>query len=295
MFRIFKKSEAQLISYLSNLLRSQFGYKEIITTPDYVYAIGNIPVMMVAHLDTVHYALPTEIFHDQKKNVIWSPQGIGADDRAGVMGVLKLISPKQMPYILFTTKEEIGGIGALKFLEDFKGKPKPPVNLVIELDRRGSNDAVFYDCYNVDFIEYIEKFGFVEKDGSFSDISILCPDWGIAGVNLSTGYYNEHTKEEYLNLNELNEIVRKVKNIFNALPEEPYEYIEGFIGKFVGSAYDNYLFECSECRKNYTYFDESKIFGICKECYDDVLMISEVVTTNKKTKKSLVKTRYKKG
>ena len=35
---------------------------------------------------------------------------------------------------------------------------------MIELDRRGKNDCVFYDCYCPDFIEYVEQFGFEEND-----------------------------------------------------------------------------------------------------------------------------------
>ena len=98
---LFKMSEKKLLKYLSRLLASkEYGYKNVVKTKDYIYAEGNIPVMLVAHLDTVHHSLPTHIFHDQKQNVIWSPQGIGADDRAGVWAILQLITAEKKPYII---------------------------------------------------------------------------------------------------------------------------------------------------------------------------------------------------
>ena len=47
--------------------------------------------------------------------------------------------------------------------------------------------------------------------GSFSDISFLCPAWEVAGVNLSVGYYNEHSNSEYLCVGQLFDIIEKVK------------------------------------------------------------------------------------
>jgi len=263
---LFKMSEKKLLKYLSRLLASkEYGYKNVVKTKDYIYAEGNIPVMLVSHLDTVHLSLPTHIFHDQKQNVIWSPQGIGADDRAGVWAILQLITLEQKPYIIFTTQEEVGGLGAYKVIEEIK--EIPPVNLLIEFDRKGSNDAVFYRCDNPDFVDYIEKFGFIENYGSFSDISVICPEWGIAGVNLSTGYYNAHTKEEYLNINELNDVIERVRIMFDQLPSEPFEYIEK---KNIYSNYDfvSNFFYCVECNNWISYYDESNIRDVCNDCFN---------------------------
>jgi hypothetical protein len=264
MEKIFRMSETKLLKYLSRLLKTK-QYENIIKTKDYIYAEGNIPVMLVAHLDTVHYSLPKRIFHDQIQNVLWSPEGLGADDRAGVWAILQLITDEKKPYIIFTTKEEIGGVGAYKVIDEIKNIP--PVNLIIELDRKGSNDAVFYSCDNKDFVDYVENFGFTKNYGSFSDISIICPEWRIAGVNLSTGYYNAHTKEEYLNVNELNDVILKVKKIFDNLPANPFEYIEE-IKTYHNYDYLNNFFYCLECKTWIGYYDESSIRDICNNCFD---------------------------
>jgi len=269
--KIFRKSEKQLLKYLSTLLTTEYQYTDITTTPAYIYAEGNIPVMLVAHLDTVHKNLPKEIFHDTFKNVFWSPQGIGADDRAGVWAILQLITPKVKPYILFTTQEEVGGIGASIAAKEIQA---PDIKFIIELDRKGSNDAVFYDCCNQEFIDYIISFGFKENRGSFSDISVLCPEWNIAGVNLSTGYYNAHTKEEYLNLNELNINIKKIKKIFSSIPAETFTF-ESDSQYVVDDYYGDETFICDNCCQEIYKMNESHIQNLCYDCYR-YLTIKEV-------------------
>ena len=220
---VFRPTDKVLLRMLEKIMK-EVGY-EIVKNKRFLYAHRSdaIPVIMVAHLDTVHHSMPKDIFWDKNQNVLWSPEGLGADDRAGVWGILELIRRGHFPNVLFTMDEEIGGIGAKIAAELIKPEG---VKFVIELDRKGSKDAVFYDCENPEFTKYVEGFGFKEEWGSFSDISYLCPKWGIAGVNLSTGYYDAHFKTEYLKVAELIDVLGKVESIFANLPEEPFIYIE---------------------------------------------------------------------
>ena len=205
---------------------AELGYeKDMVFTKDYVFAKGNIPVLLVAHLDTVHKDLPI-IFHDENKKALWSPQGIGGDDRCGVYAILK-ICQELKPYVLFTTDEEIGAVGAEKFAQEINGKLLKKVNFAIEIDRRGFNEAVFYDCGNNEFQEFILSFGFDEEIGSFSDICMLSPKFDFASVNLSAGYYNEHTNYEYIMLDHLEYTICLVKKILqNEGSFKRYEYDE---------------------------------------------------------------------
>lgn len=98
-------------------------------------------------------------------------------------------------HILFCEEEEIGGVGAKKFA---KSKLRPEVNYIVELDRRSTNDAVFYNCDNPDFTEFVCSFGFEENYGSFSDISVVAPYLDTAAVNISAGYFNEHRLHEMI-------------------------------------------------------------------------------------------------
>lgn len=185
----------------------------------FVYAEGDIPILLVAHLDTVFDELPKRLFYSKKEDKIFNPDGgLGGDDRCGVYAIMQLLK-KYRPHVLFTEDEEIGCIGAEKTVEKLA---KPNVKYIIEFDRRGSDDCVFYDCGNDEFITYVESFGFITDFGTCSDISVLDSAWDIASVNLSSGYYNEHTKKEYIIFHELQKTINRAKSMLKALKKAPY-------------------------------------------------------------------------
>lgn len=219
---MFSLTQSELKKFMSKFLKAT--YSEVYEMKDFICAVGDIPIALVAHLDTVFTRPPKEFYFDQKKNVLWSPQGLGADDRAGVFSLLTIIKSGLKPHIILTTNEEIGGVGA-SILAQYN-PPFEQLQYIIELDRRGSDDAVFYDCANDEFTKYIEKFGFSENWGSFSDISMICPSWGVAGVNLSIGYENEHSPTEILNIGHMLNTIEKVKKMLNQKDIPFFQYIE---------------------------------------------------------------------
>lgn len=219
-YEIFKTDQMALKELVIDELYEQ-DYEPVVAE-GFVYAEGDIPVLLVAHLDTVHKEIPKEIYYDKKNDVLWSPQGIGGDDRCGVWAILEIIK-KHKPYVLFTEDEESGCIGARKAAKILKA---PNVRMIIEIDRRGSEDCVFYDCGNKEFQEYIEKFGFKTAFGTFSDICELSSEWDIASVNLSSGYYNEHTLQEMVKIKEIIATRDKVIKILEDEDETHYDYQE---------------------------------------------------------------------
>lgn len=208
---ILKQTQTELLGKLKTLLIEK-GY-EMFVTDRYLFAKGTIPVMLIAHLDTVHKTPPKELFYDKKKDVLWSPDGIGGDDRCGVYAILTIIEKGYRPYILFTTDEEKGCLGAKDFTEEYLFDLKKELKYMVEIDRRGDKQAVFYSCGNKEFQEYILSFGFTEFYGSCSDISTLSPKYDIASVNLSAGYYNEHTLQEYIKLGHLLHTVKLLETL----------------------------------------------------------------------------------
>ena len=223
------KTFEQLCSLTQNAMRKTLStylkskYKSVAETKDYIYAIGDIPIALVAHMDTVFARPASEVFYDRRKNVIWAAEGLGADDRAGIFAIIQIIKKGLRPHIIFTTDEEKGCFGA-----DQLGRIKCPfkdLRYIIQLDRRGSNDCVFYDCDNKDFIKYVEEFGFVEAIGSFTDICSICPEWKIAGVNLSIGYENEHSTSEILYVGQMLSTIDKVCNMLQEQEIPTFEYI----------------------------------------------------------------------
>ena len=59
--------------------------------PGYLYAEGTIPVLLAAHMDTVHRQPVEQICYSADGAVAMSPQGIGGDDRCGVWMILQIL------------------------------------------------------------------------------------------------------------------------------------------------------------------------------------------------------------
>ncbi len=218
--RILRMSQKSLKRALIEEL-TRMDYKEIKAPKGFVYAAGEIPVLLVAHLDTIHEHLVKTICYSRDGKVMMSPEGIGGDDRAGVYMILQIIQ-KHPCHVLFCEDEETGGNGAREFAN---AQIRPDANYIVEMDRRGSNDAVFYNCDNPEFVDFVCGFGFEEAHGSFSDIAVIAPRLGIAAVNISAGYYNEHRRHEYIDMEAFENNVARISQMVQA-PSEPFEYIE---------------------------------------------------------------------
>jgi hypothetical protein len=122
---------------------------------------------------------------------------LGADDRAGI--ALLWLMRRSGHSLLITDHEEIGGEGAIAAVKEI-GFELAEHQFAMQIDRRYDQEMVFYSCSTKKFEKYMQKAtrGYSIGQGSFTDISIICPAVGICGVNLSAGYWNEHSREEML-------------------------------------------------------------------------------------------------
>ena len=281
--RVLKDSDYKLLERLVSLTQKELRntmiqylkskYDNCIVTKDYIVAIGEIPIALVAHMDTVFKTPVSNLYYDRQKNVLWSPEGLGADDRAGVFAILKILQAGYRPSVIFTTDEEKGGLGANEL-----GKtpcPIPNLKYLIELDRRGINDCVFYDCYCPQFIQYVESFGFFERYGSFSDINFLMEEWDICGVNLSIGYEDEHSYSETLHVDPMFDTIRKVIKMISEsdIPEFKYENLsESSLGPWWRTN-EVYGQHCSKCKNLFSEYELFPVKGLdgkrkfyCPDC-----------------------------
>jgi hypothetical protein len=252
----------------------QHKYTTIYTTEDYILAEGDIPIALCAHMDTVFMRPAQEIYYDREQNVLFSPDGLGADDRAGIFAIIKIINSGLRPHIILTTDEERGAKGALEVatLEC----PFKDLKYIIELDRRGRNDCVFYDCDNPAFVAFIESYNFCKALGSFSDISIICPEWGIAGVNLSIGYENEHSLGEVLHVDYMNATIERVKDILqeNGEADPQYKYIPS---KRSFSRFTPGRFKCVRCGYQ---GDRTELIPVKTDGLKTIFYCPDCITTN---------------
>lgn len=248
--KIIRLSQEELFD---SLIETFKGQKKVYKRGAYLLIKGGAPVMLEAHLDTVHKESVRDICKSADENVIMSPQGIGGDDRCGVYALLQVWkNTKVKPWLLFTCDEEIGCVGATTFARDYddgkiKMKGLNKLKFIIEIDRKGKDDAVYYECDNDEFEDYITSKGFKTQWGSCSDICETAPALGVAAVNLSSGYYNQHTLHEYIVLSELKETIRKVIDIVEESTDDSvpaFEWVEMpktyNYGKFGWNNYSKY-------------------------------------------------------
>lgn len=277
---ICRMSQKTLKIYLEAQLK-RLDYSPIVED-GYIYAKGEVPILLTAHMDTVHKQLPTIIVTEKTedgKTKVSSPYGIGGDDRCGIYMILKLLE-KHKCYVLFCEDEEIGGVGSDKFCMTEHIKDLTEMIYMVELDRANEKDAVFYNCDNEDFTNFItDNTEYKESWGSFSDISNLSPETGIASVNLSCGYYNAHKTDEFVILEEMENTISVVDNLISTTKSdipEPFVYIENNYTNYCGYGYSGYY-------GGYEYNNYSQYYGHDISVNSDVVYL-EVIYLNKDRK-----------
>ena len=256
LYTLLKADEKQIRKIIKKILKEN-GYK-VVAREDFIYAEGTVPVLLVGHYDTV--AQPPRYIKNDNGTLSGmlngKPHQLGADDRAGIYAILETIR-KHHCHVLFTGGEERGGIGADAFT---RSDIKPEVNYVLEFDRRGSNDAVYYWSENKEFEDFITSHGWETAEGSYSDIVDVCPYLGVMGVNLSIGYRLEHTTYETLDTDVMNANIKRIPELLYS--EKKYEYKEstsyaGWLrGVYSGGYGDSYW--GSSCYDDEEWYDRVK-------------------------------------
>jgi len=231
---ICRLTQKELKTYLEEVLANY--YDEIYSDDGFLYVKGiNSNVLLTAHMDTVHEPqgrICTDIYEyydkKNKRHILSSPQGIGGDDRCGIYTIINILERTNFrPYIIFCEDEEIGGVGSKKFCKTtLSDEVANEVNFMIEIDRANANDAVFYEETNAKFQKFVmDVTGNKEAFGSFSDICNLSEETLVSSFNISCGYYNAHTTDEYVVMEELEVCIDKVIKLIEADKKDEQKYI----------------------------------------------------------------------
>lgn len=227
---ILQLETEQVFDYIYEQVR---GYYSDVDHKDGHYLVfhGSNKVALVAHVDTL---TRKKVELVRKRNVIFNPNDIlGADDRAGVYGLIKAAQQAfekklPMPTLIFTDQEESGGVGVKTLLQD-KILDKDSINLFVEMDRKGCNEYVFYSWSLPKAVKkYVRSFGYNESQGSYSDITDITDDTGIPAVNISCGYYNQHTNNEVLHVDELEMNIDRVVQMLADPIQELHKVESGY-------------------------------------------------------------------
>ena len=174
------------------------------------------------HMDTVHKYSKKHKIREQNigSDTFWSsPAGIGGDDKCGIWACIRLLQELENVKVVFFAQEEHGQIGAhnidLKRFED--------CCFICELDRLGNSDLIVdyigMPTVSVEFEEDLcqvipQGDTWELAEGFITDVMVLFERGiDISVMNLSCGYYNPHTKKEFVSWNDMNKMFRMAWNI----------------------------------------------------------------------------------
>jgi putative aminopeptidase FrvX len=198
---------------------------------------------VVAHTDTVHNNNHIDVRTELKKNcrnvlkeaykgynAKGKPTGIGGDDKAGVFACLTLLLELPALKAAFFVSEEIGCKGskeadeaffenvgyAIQFDAPFDYMVTEVSSGVPLFDRRSE----FFKKANNVLVEYI-----IPEYGShpFTDVYALKKLFDFSCINLSIGYYDHHTADEYVILEDVENGIKIGREMIASLGYEKYK------------------------------------------------------------------------
>lgn len=181
---------------------------------NYFYKVGESKSIFTCHLDTasseqerVTHIIDGDIIKTNGDTIL------GADDKAGVVVMLYMINNNIPGLYYFFIGEEQGGIGA-------KGISNNTLfsdyDRIISFDRRGISSIITHQsgirCCSEEFAysiqEEFKKNGlelYPDNSGVYTD-SYEFINYIPECTNISVGYYNEHTTNEYQNIKYLQKL-----------------------------------------------------------------------------------------
>lgn len=238
--------------------------------------------MLCVHLDTIntHSRCTDENFNindivDFGEGLMLKPTSklscLGADDKAGVYIIFKHFEQliKNFHIGLFCD-EEIGGIGSKELTK------LTDVSCFIGLDREGNREVATYGYDNSKLITLFTDLGYEEQLGSFTDASVLAGIFNKPCVNLSVGYYNQHTSKEYLLFDNLQNTIDVLLNSVDLIFDKDYpiEMLQRFdYSKYYNTAYNEDIpLECFNCFLpiNDGKLENELVWGHCPHCYTEI-------------------------
>ena len=152
--------------------------------------------------------------------------GLGMDDANGICCAIQLLKSIPNLKVCFTTEEEIGYNGAYSAAENIDFWYN--VSYMIQADRHGKSDLITFtngiDSASDKWLEeasgVMAEFGYSEAPGIGTDIGVLAEELKISGVNISCGYYKEHTDKEYTIISELQNCLNFMEKLLFTIPTD---------------------------------------------------------------------------
>lgn len=191
---------------------------------------------VVAHVDQVQDEHSDDFMVVETEDIIFgysrskrTQQGLGADDKNGIWVGLKCLHKYDAIKLAFFVGEEIGCVGSrganMAFFEDCR--------FVLQCDRRGYDDLITEASCTELCSDEFEKatcasvFGYSKAHGMMTDVMTLKENGlKVSCLNISCGYYQPHTNNEFTVKSDLQNCLEFVQFIIeNCLAVYPHEYV----------------------------------------------------------------------
>lgn len=181
---------------------------------------------VVAHLDQVQHKHSKDFTVIELSGRLFGfsggsarQEGLGADDKNGIWVALKCLEHFDAIKVALFWGEETGCQGSSKadmqFFTDCR--------FAIQADRRNGGDLITDICGSIcsddfknDIADIAERHGYKQTYGMMTDVETLSDNGlGVSAINMSCGYYNPHTDEEYTDIAELYNCLEFAKDIIS--------------------------------------------------------------------------------
>jgi putative aminopeptidase FrvX len=211
--------------------------------------------MFIAHTDTVHQKVDKIIvkeenlirpntFGKQFNNKMvpclkaytedGKPTGIGGDDKCGIFICLELLKSLDKVKIGLFVSEETGCHGSSKCDENFL----KDVGYITQYDAPG-NHLISEICSGVRLFErdgefFTKTLKVIEdtfgnemmiQSHPYTDVSQLKKKSDVSCINMSCGYYNMHSNQEFISIEDVKNSIEIGKNMVKELGYKKYEYV----------------------------------------------------------------------
>lgn len=226
-------SDTSVIFTVENLPN---GHKNVLITKGQVETYP----LIIAHIDTVHDIMENNDIniHYDGGGIVYGlnnqgqPTGCGGDDKCGIYIALKMLERVDNIKVGLFGGEEFGCHGSTNadasFFSDvgYAIQFDAPMNNLIS---ESCNGLLLFDR-NGDFFEQIEPIideYMIDKkfcQHPYTDVWAMKSRFNISCINFSAGYYKYHTKNEYVNLNDLANFTEMGYKIITHLGENRFHF-----------------------------------------------------------------------
>jgi len=252
--------EDTMVEYLTTIIGNMSGAKVTCDEHNNIYVtkgelnVGEFYPMFVAHTDTVHNIVPkinvkeVEVYRPVTFGKIFesvpvkalkaydnnhNPTGIGGDDKCGIFICLNLLEKLDKVKIGLFVSEETGCHGSSKCDESFL----KDVGYICQYDAPGDH-LITEICSGVRLFEKDSEFGSLActaiKDafgcemtlGShpYTDVMQLKKKSDVSCINMSCGYYNMHSANEFVCIDDVERAIQAGLNMVSSLGLKKYEF-----------------------------------------------------------------------